>query len=68
VDLKIIPWRQSLVQARPGHAANIANIAALAQALPAFALVGAAIGGNGITGNIRKCYEAIAQLKERQGQ
>ena len=64
VESKVVMWPRSLIQAGVGHGENLNRISTLVQELPGLAIVGAGLGGNGITGLIKKSREAVARLEK----
>ena len=64
VEMKIVTWPRSLIQAGVGYRENLNRISSLVEGLPGLAIVGAGLGGNGITGLIKKSREAAARLEK----
>lgn len=61
-EVKLVAWPKSLIQPRNNHAGLLVEIAELQKSLPRFALVGAGLGGNGITGILAKVSNQIEQM------
>ena len=62
IAAKVTRWRESLVQATPGHLERVREVDDLAAELSGFAVVGAGLGGNGIAGTIARAQRASALL------
>jgi hypothetical protein len=52
IDYAIKRWSRSLVHARPGHRAAVAQLRAAVEREPGLEVVGAGLGGNGLAGTI----------------
>jgi oxygen-dependent protoporphyrinogen oxidase len=65
VAAESVVWSKSLIQSRPGHQDLLRRIQAQVSKMPGLAIVGAALGGNGITGIIAKTLETISQIGVR---
>ena len=63
LDSKVVAWPHSLIQMGVGHRENLAQIASFLTALKGLVLVGAGLGGNGITGIVKKTKEEINLLE-----
>jgi len=62
IDAVIQEWPGSLIQARVGHRAALNALAAAQQKFPNLAIVGAGLGGNGITGILAKAKEQLSRI------
>lgn len=65
LDSAVAIWSKSLIQAVPGHQDRLAKIQAAVAKVPGLALVGAGLGGNGITGIIAKTQDSIQTIGVR---
>ena len=61
-EVVIQEWPKSLVQAKPGHQETLAALREALKQHPGLGVVGAGLGGNGITGIIAKVNEEIARI------
>jgi len=55
-------WPGSLIQARTGHSQLLRELAAALEDFPNLAIVGAGLGGNGITGILAKANEQLTRI------
>ena len=61
-EVVIQEWPKSLVQAKPGHQETLVALREALKQHPGLGVVGAGLGGNGITGIIAKVNEEIARI------
>ena len=61
-QVELVSWPKSLIQPRNNHAKLLVDIAEIQALYPNLALVGAGLGGNGITGILAKVSSQITKI------